>query len=76
MSRQVTFNNVTFIVDFSDDEWDRRTNEMVRRACGQPATFDLETGQPFNGPKLIDEELQRRGYDCRDTTGHSCEPSK
>lgn len=49
-------------VDFSDDEIDRRAKELMLRCCGKPATFDMETGQPFNGQQLSAEELKRRGY--------------
>lgn len=52
-----------FVPDFSDDECERRTAEIVRRACGQPASFDLATGQPFSGPQIAPAELKRRGYD-------------
>ncbi len=51
-----------FVSDFSDDECERRTEEVVRRACGQRPTMNLETGQPLQGPQLSPAELKRRGY--------------
>jgi hypothetical protein len=48
--------------DFSPDECERRFVEVVRRCCGKPPTFDLETGQPFEGKQLSAAELKRRGY--------------
>lgn len=55
-------NGIVIDVDFSDDEIDRRAKELILRSCGKPATFNMETGQPFHGPKLGFEELKRRGY--------------
>lgn len=55
-------NGPTYRSDFSDDEIVRRANEVIRRCCGAPATFDLNTGQPFDGPSISAEELKRRGY--------------
>lgn len=56
-------------VDFSEDECERRMNEVIRRVvlprspAYQKPTFNLETGQPFEGPQLSADELRRRGYD-------------
>lgn len=55
-------NGVEIDADFSDDEIARRADELMRRMCGKPATFDLNTGQPLSGPQLGSDELQRRGY--------------
>lgn len=52
----------TFVTDFSPDETRRRAAEIIRRCCGKPATFNLETGQPLDGSELSREELKRRGY--------------
>ena len=54
--------DMEFVVDFSDDEIDRRAKELMLRCCGRSATFNMETGQPFHGPQLSAEELKRRGY--------------
>lgn len=55
-------NGVPYNQEFSDDEVERRMKEVLLRIGGKPATFDLETGQPFEGPQLDDDELRRRGY--------------
>jgi hypothetical protein len=53
-------NEITF--DFSPDECERRLAEVMRRCCGQKSTFNLETGQPYEGERLTQAELKRRGY--------------
>lgn len=61
--RKIDFGNgVEIDADFSDDEIERRANELMLRCCGKPATFDMQTGQPFEGPQLSPDELKRRGY--------------
>lgn len=61
--RKGTFNGVEFDIDFSDDEVDRRVQELIRRCGKQKPTFDMETGQPYEGDRLSDDELRRRGYE-------------
>lgn len=62
-SRKLDYGNgVVIDADFSDDEIERRATEVMLRGCGKPPTFDLKTGQPFNGPQLSRQELLRRGY--------------
>jgi len=55
-------NGVEIDADFSDDEIERRADELLRRMLGKPGTFDMDTGQPLSGPQLSREELRRRGY--------------
>lgn len=62
--RDPTVNVGPYKADFSEDECWRRTEELIRRACGAKPTFSFETGQPFEGPQLTPEELRRRGYDA------------
>lgn len=57
---------------FPDFEVERRMAEIMRRMCGMTKdgnwkpgfkpTFDMETGQNYEGEQLSDEELKRRGY--------------
>lgn len=57
----------SYIAEHSDDffpaeEAERRFHEALRRLSGK-ATFDMKTGQPYEGPQFSAEELKRRGYD-------------
>lgn len=58
----------TIMCDFSEDEMERRMNELIRRMVLDPhrrqkPTFNMETGQNYEPPFLSDDELRRRGYD-------------
>lgn len=47
---------------FSDEETERRTQEMFNRIFHRKATMNMRTGQNLGEPFLSDDELHRRGY--------------
>ena len=61
--RKIDYGNGVIVdCDFTEAEHERRFQETLRRCCCQKPTFDLETGQPYEGKQLSKKELRSRGY--------------